>query len=366
MSEQPGGACGQVLLEALGRAARSGPAVVVAGEHDGGLVAAGQVPEARDRRPRRLGDQVGEQALLLVRGGDRRPGEVEPREAARGVAEEHVVGADESDRVAVALLARPRGVALPRVDDRAREVVGEGRGVAAADAAQRHRRRAGAEGGHRRGARQRVAVGGTVVLQRGGRDARPGRSGGVDAQVGVIAGGTPEGRDPEKARKPRVGAHGDQVAARVDPVGEHRRLCIAQRRAREHDHVVAAQQRGRQAVHRRGREVVQALAAHDLRDVVPELVGAARCDDQDRSARRGGDRGARRGGHHGQAAGEQDQCGTDRASGCHSGSSSLRTAQPPRLCPYRPNPRPAREILGQARGPAFRLGRCSTGDSGAA
>ena len=102
-----GGAGSDVLLEALDRAARRGPAVVVAGEHDGGLVAVGEVPEARDRRPRRLGDQVGQQALLLVGGRDRRAGEVEPRQAAVGIAEEHVVGADESDHVAVALLALP-------------------------------------------------------------------------------------------------------------------------------------------------------------------------------------------------------------------------------------------------------------------
>ena len=209
--------------------------------------------------------------------------------------------------VVVALLARPRGVALPGLDDRARQVVGEGRGVTAPTRALRHRRRAGAEPGHRRGTGERVAVGGTVVLQRRGRDARPGRSGGVDAQVGVIAGGAPERRDPKEAGKPRVGAQGDQVAARVDPVGEHRRLCIAQRRAREHDDVVAAQQGGRQAAHRRGREVVQALAPHDLRHVVAELVGGGRRDDQDRAARRGGDRGARRRGHRGQATHEQDQ-----------------------------------------------------------
>ena len=45
-------------------------------------------------------------------------------------------------RQAVALVARPRRVALARVDDRAREVVREGRGLAAggADVAQRHGR----------------------------------------------------------------------------------------------------------------------------------------------------------------------------------------------------------------------------------
>ena len=53
-----------------------------------------------------------------------------------------------SGGVAVALVAGPVRVALARVDDRAREVEGEGRGLAAAgaDAAQRHGR-VGGRGG---------------------------------------------------------------------------------------------------------------------------------------------------------------------------------------------------------------------------
>ena len=119
--------------------------VVVAGQHERGLLAARQVPEARQRRlvevHRR--DQVGQQALLLVGLRDVEVVRVDPvgLDVARLGAVEQVVRADRRSARAVALLARPRRVALARVDDRAGEVVGERRGLAAggADVAQRAR-----------------------------------------------------------------------------------------------------------------------------------------------------------------------------------------------------------------------------------
>ena len=117
--EAPGGAAG---------------AVVVAGHDDDGLLVAREVPEARERHDGRWlmrSDQVGEQPLLLVGLRDGDLVEVDPvrlRIARRG-AEEQVVAADRGD--AVALLPGPGRVALARVDDRAREVVGERGGLAA-------------------------------------------------------------------------------------------------------------------------------------------------------------------------------------------------------------------------------------------
>ena len=105
---------------------RPAVAVVVAGEHDGRLAAARQVPEARQRRAVEvhLRDEVGQQALLLVGLRDRDLAHVQP------VAEEQVVGADRLG-LAVALLPCPGDVALARADHRAREVVGECGGLPA-------------------------------------------------------------------------------------------------------------------------------------------------------------------------------------------------------------------------------------------
>ena len=73
-------------------------AVVVAGEHDRGLPAIGQVPEARQRDPigRHLGDEVGQEALLLIGARGRHAVEIDPvglHVAGLGP-EEEVVGAD--------------------------------------------------------------------------------------------------------------------------------------------------------------------------------------------------------------------------------------------------------------------------------
>ena len=142
-TEQPAGLSGLVGVEAPRRAAVG---VVVARHDDDRLQAAREIPEARQRLAVvvHLQDQVREQPLLLVGLRNRDLVEVDPvglRVARRG-AEEQIVGANR--RQAVAVLAGPRRIALARVDDRSREVVGERRRLAAvrADAAQRHRRAA--------------------------------------------------------------------------------------------------------------------------------------------------------------------------------------------------------------------------------
>ena len=72
-------------------------------------------------------DQVREQALLLVRLRDRDLVEVDP--VGLRAAEEQ--SSERIGAIAVALLAGPGRIALARVDDRARQVVGERRGLAA-------------------------------------------------------------------------------------------------------------------------------------------------------------------------------------------------------------------------------------------
>ena len=76
-TEQPAGLSRLVLVEAAGGAADG---VVVAGHDDRGLLAARQVPEARQRLAvaAHRHDQVREQALLLVGLRDRDLGRVEP------------------------------------------------------------------------------------------------------------------------------------------------------------------------------------------------------------------------------------------------------------------------------------------------
>ena len=190
-------------------------------------------------------DEVGEQALLLVGLRDGDLGEIDPvgLGVARRRAEEQVVGADR--RLAVALLARPRRVALARVDDRAGEVVRERRRLPAVgtDRAQCHRREV------RRGARvavqrrkfrraeQGVVVGGAVELHRRAGDALPGRLARIDAHVRVRHAAA-RARHAEQSGELRIGSHCDEVAAAVDPVGQHRHLGGGQRHLPEHDDVV--------------------------------------------------------------------------------------------------------------------------------
>ena len=171
-TEQPGGSWALSCVERRRGAVAAG--VVVAGHDHDRLLAAREVPEARQRQvvDRHLRDQVREQALLLVGLRDVHLVEVDPVGHAGIAAHEQVVGADR--RKAVAFVALPVRVALPGPDDRAREVVGERGDLAArgADAPQRDRRRARRRGRvrverrHRRGAVQRPAVGGAVELHR--------------------------------------------------------------------------------------------------------------------------------------------------------------------------------------------------------
>ena len=139
--------------------------------------------------------------------------------------------------LAVALLAGPGEVALARVDDRAREVVGEGGGLAAgrADAAQ-------GDGGV---ARSRWRRRSTASPPRGAPAERVGSAVPWNCIVSAVmpAPGAERRRDPqvavgqlagvgaqaEQAGEPRVGPHRDEVAAVVHPVGQQRRLGVGQR-----------------------------------------------------------------------------------------------------------------------------------------
>ena len=123
-----------VLLEAADGAA---VAVVVPGHHHRRLLVSWQEPEPGQRLLLQvhLLDQVGQQVLLLVGLGDGDLVQVDPvgLDVPGLGAEEEIVGADQLAPAhgAVALVPRPGRVALARLDDRAGEVVGEGRGVTA-------------------------------------------------------------------------------------------------------------------------------------------------------------------------------------------------------------------------------------------
>ena len=77
----------------------------------------------------------------------------------------------------------------------------------------------------------------------------------------------PGRRDAEQAEELRVGPHGDQVPAGVDPAGQVRHLPGRERRLAEHDDVVVREQRRveRRDVRRRIR--VQALGLKNLGQV---------------------------------------------------------------------------------------------------
>ena len=188
----------------------------------------------------------------------------------------------------------PTQAGLPwrRVDDRACEVVRE-RGrlpAVGADRAQGHRgaRRRGARArvqrGHRGRAVEAVAVGGAVVLDGLSDDARAGAAGGrIDLQVAVGEGGALIGQ-PQQARELLVGTQRDQIAARVDPAGQHRHLRGGHRHLAQH-HLVEPVQHGRggeREVERR--EVGQALRLQDLRRI-GAVRTRGRAEEQDRRPR---------------------------------------------------------------------------------
>ena len=291
----------ELPLRPVLRAGLGAAGVVVAGEDDRCLQSARQVPEARQRCAvgGHLRQQVGQQALLLIRGRRRHPIEVDPvgLDIADLGAEEHVVGADRHGvgiGESVALLAGPRRVALAGVDDRPGQVVGEGGGLpaAGADVADRDRRvgrrRAGVvvEARDRAGAAERVAVGGVVELHQVGGDACPRRLAGVDLQVGVAQPGRPGRGNPQQWRERGVRTHGDELAPALHPVRHQRRLRPAQPSRGEHDDARAAQRLGAQAADVDGGELVEALRAQDLRVVTRERVTPARHDENRAAGRR--------------------------------------------------------------------------------
>ncbi len=267
--------------------------VVVTGHHDGGLLAARQVPEARQRGlvAVHLRDQVGQQALLLVRLRHGDLAHVHPvgLDVAGLRAVEEVVRANAVGG-AVALLPGPGRVALARVDDRAREVVREGGRLAAGAAhvtegdggVRRGRRRVRVETRDRGGAVERPAVRGAVELKRLALDARCGRVAGVHLHVlvGARAAGAAEA---EQAGELRVRPHRDQVPARLHPVGQQGHLGVGDRRRGQQDHAVAGELvGGHRAIG--GVELVESLRAQDLGVVAAEGIVRGR-DDLDRAAR---------------------------------------------------------------------------------
>ena len=102
----------------------------------------------------------------------------------------------------------------------------------------------------------------------------------LDVAVGERVRGVGE---PEQPGELRVRVHGDQVAARLNPVAEHLRLGGGERLVAEDRHVVGVEHR-RRNVREIGRgEFVQPLGAKDLGVVAAERVGGAG-DHQDRAA----------------------------------------------------------------------------------
>ena len=294
-----GGTGRDVLLEAP---CRTPVAVIVAGHDHDGLEPPREVPEPRQRLLVRgdVGDQVGQQPLLLVglRNRDHRPVDPVGLGVVARAAEEQVIWAD--GPCAVPLLARPCGVALSRVGDRPRQVIGEGGGATAvrADAAHGHRRRC--ERGRRvrvqvgdaRGPVERVPVGHAVELHRPRDDARARRPRGVDLQVSV-GDRRPRGREPEQARELGVGPHRDQRAAGPDPPAQHPDLRRREVDVADDRDVVRGQgRRGHRGDILDG-ELVEPFGAQDLAVVARERV-LRPGDHEDRAARRPGWRGAGR------------------------------------------------------------------------
>ena len=156
-------------------------------------------------------------------------------------------------------------------------------------AAQRHRRvrrrlsRARVERGDRGGAAQRVPVGRAVELDRLADDARSRRGRRVDLQVRVRERAAGR-REPEQPGELCVRAQGDQVPARIDPVGQHRHLGRRKAHLAQENNVDACQGCGADERDVGDGELVQALGAEDLRRIAAERIRRV-ADDQDRRAR---------------------------------------------------------------------------------
>ena len=165
--------------------------MIVAGHDDDGLQSAREIPEPRQRLAIAVHevDQVRQQPLLLV--GLRDRDFVRSTQSALRAAEEQIVGPNR--RHSVALLARPCGISLPRVDDRpARSYVNAAAWPPAVPTDAHRDRRIGRRGrrdssraSRRRRAGDRVAIGGAVELHRLADDAGSRGRGRVDQQIGV-------------------------------------------------------------------------------------------------------------------------------------------------------------------------------------
>ncbi|ABF86640.1 hypothetical protein MXAN_3655 [Myxococcus xanthus DK 1622] len=277
-----GGAVREVLVPALGGGATR---VSVARHHHDGLLGAGEVPEARQRRGARLVQHVGEQALLLVRLGNLDLGQVHPvRLRVEGrVAVEHVVGARaRANGGAVPVLSLPGRVSLPRVDDGLRQVIHEGGGGAAAHGALAdggERRRGGGirveRGDGARAGDDGALVREPVVLHRLRGDARARGLGVVDQDVAIGLRAL-RGIEPEQRLEVRRGPQGDEAAASGDPVGDERHLGRAQRLLAEHQHFVVIKGDGdAQVAGVGGGEGGDALGLQDFAKVVGEGVAGS-------------------------------------------------------------------------------------------
>ena len=203
--------------------------VVVAGHDDGRLLAARQVPEARQRHAVgvHLRDQVGQQPLLLVGLRDRDLVQVDPVGLMSRPPRRRGRPSGSARRARPSRFCPAQaGIALARVDDRAREVVGERRGL-------RRRRRCAASrpGLRRRRARARVERRDASRPRRVQRSAVPWNC--IVSPVMPAARLRPADsrcrgrrcREPRPSRPASagVGTHRDQVAAARDPGARARR-----------------------------------------------------------------------------------------------------------------------------------------------
>ena len=251
-----------------------------------------EIPEARQRLPVaiHLQNQVGEEALLLVGLRNCNLAQVDPVRLRVSVcgAEELVVRADRGK--AVAFLVRPGRIALPRVNDRCGEIVGEcGRlTTVRSDAAQGYRGIrsgsgcVGVQRGKARRSVQGVALSGAVKLHRLIRDAAADRCRPIHQHVAVRQ-CSARRRYPQQSGEPRMRLHRNQVPAAVHPVGQHRDLAARQRHPPKDEDVVCGQGRWCDRGNISGdREGVESFVPQDLR-VVPSERGGRAGDNKDRA-----------------------------------------------------------------------------------
>ena len=189
--------------------------------------------------------QAREQTLLFVGLGDGDPVAVDPWRAASHRLEE-IDGAHQV--VAVDIHVRVGGIALASIRDVARQVVGEGAGLAApiVGSDDRRVRRAGCgvavEAGKDGAAHRAIEVSGAMNLQRARGQARAGigsvkDSTGIDLQI-AVGQRTICAAETENRRDLRIRAHGQQGATPRNVVGQHAGLGARERRLNENRQVV--------------------------------------------------------------------------------------------------------------------------------